>query len=150
MADLIGAKKKLKLAETEDKKQWRRENRKNRRLLCAAFVLMLAIAFLSLFFGRYSLFPVDVIKIIAHKLIPESLIYIEPSWTKQMETVVFQIRLPRMLAALLIGASLAVSGNSYQALFRNPLVSPDLLGVSAGACVARLLPYLRTIAVKSS
>jgi len=51
----------------------------------------------------------------------------------QAETVIWSIRLPRVAAAVLLGAALAAAGASYQALFRNPLVSPDILGVSAGA-----------------
>jgi len=47
--------------------------------------------------------------------------------------VVFRIRLPRLIAAMLIGGGLAIAGASFQGLFRNPLVSPDILGVSAGA-----------------
>jgi iron complex transport system permease protein len=50
-----------------------------------------------------------------------------------IDTVLFSIRLPRILAALLVGAALAAAGAVYQGLFRNPLVSPDILGVSAGA-----------------
>lgn len=49
--------------------------------------------------------------------------------------VVLSLRLPRIAAALLVGSALAVSGATYQAVFRNPLVAPDLLGVSSGACV---------------
>lgn len=49
------------------------------------------------------------------------------------DTVIWQLRLPRILAAILVGASLAVAGAAYQGMFRNPLVSPDILGVSAGA-----------------
>ena len=50
-----------------------------------------------------------------------------------MELIIFQVRLPRILAAILVGAALSVAGASFQGLFRNPLVSPDKLGVSAGA-----------------
>ncbi|MBN2402555.1 MAG: iron ABC transporter permease [Spirochaetes bacterium] len=50
-----------------------------------------------------------------------------------IENLLFNIRLPRILAAILIGASLSVSGASFQAMFVNPLVSPSLLGVLAGA-----------------
>jgi iron complex transport system permease protein len=49
------------------------------------------------------------------------------------ETVLFAIRLPRVVAALAVGAALAAAGAAYQGMFRNPLVSPDILGVSAGA-----------------
>jgi iron complex transport system permease protein len=51
----------------------------------------------------------------------------------QIDTVLFQVRIPRVTAALLVGASLAAAGTVYQGLFRNPLVSPDILGVSTGA-----------------
>jgi len=50
-----------------------------------------------------------------------------------METVILNVRLPRILAALFVGAALSVAGCSYQALFRNPMVSPDILGASSGA-----------------
>jgi iron complex transport system permease protein len=48
-------------------------------------------------------------------------------------TVLFNIRLPRILAAAVVGAALSAAGAAYQSLFRNPLVSPDILGVSSGA-----------------
>lgn len=50
-----------------------------------------------------------------------------------MQTVLFEVRLPRILAAVLIGGSLSVSGAAYQGIFNNPLVSPDILGATAGA-----------------
>jgi len=50
-----------------------------------------------------------------------------------VDVVLFSVRLPRVAAALLAGAALAAAGAVYQGLFRNPLVSPDILGVSAGA-----------------
>ena len=56
-----------------------------------------------------------------------------------LDTVVLEIRGPRVLAALLVGAALAAAGAAYQSLFRNPLVSPDILGVSAGAAVGAVL-----------
>ena len=56
-----------------------------------------------------------------------------------IETVVLRIRGPRVAAALLIGAALAAAGAAYQNMFRNPLVSPDILGVSAGAAVGAVL-----------
>ncbi|MFD2838522.1 FecCD family ABC transporter permease [Azotobacter vinelandii] len=56
--------------------------------------------------------------------------------------MVLGIRLPRILAALLVGAALTVSGASYQGLFRNPMVSPGILGVSAGASLGAALAIL--------
>ena len=64
-----------------------------------------------------------------------------------IDTVLFQIRLPRVLAALAVGAALAAAGASYQTLFRNPLVSPDILGVSAGAGFGAVLGILLSLPV---
>lgn len=60
----------------------------------------------------------------------------------QAATVLFNIRLPRVLAAALVGAALAAAGAAYQTVFRNPLVSPDILGVSAGAGFGAVLGIL--------
>ncbi|MBW3227186.1 iron ABC transporter permease [Marinobacter adhaerens] len=71
----------------------------------------------------------------------------------QAQIVVWNIRLPRVAAALLVGAALAAAGASYQALFRNPLVSPDILGVSAGAglgAVAGIFLSLPVAAIQAS
>lgn len=56
-----------------------------------------------------------------------------------MQTVVWQIRAPRIAAAVAVGAALSVAGAAFQGLFRNPLVSPDILGASAGAALGALL-----------
>ncbi len=65
---------------------------------------------------------------------------------EMVEAVVFNVRLPRVILVFLIGAALTVSGNSFQALFRNPLVSPDILGLSSGAAfgaaLALVYPFL--------
>ncbi len=67
-----------------------------------------------------------------------------PAELSSKELVFLWVRLPRCLMAVLVGASLAVSGAVYQALFRNPLVSPDILGVSSGctfgAALGLMLP----------
>jgi len=65
----------------------------------------------------------------------------------QTQTVVLAIRLPRVAAALLVGAALASAGACYQALFRNPLVSPDILGVSAGAGLGAVLGIFLSLPV---
>ena len=55
------------------------------------------------------------------------------TWTNEVELVMFKIRMPRVVAGALIGAGLSAAGAAYQGLFRNPLVSPDVLGASSGA-----------------
>ncbi len=62
-------------------------------------------------------------------------------------TVLVSIRLPRIAGALLVGAALAAAGACYQTLFRNPLVSPDILGVSAGAGLGAVLGIFLSLPV---
>ena len=72
--------------------------------------------------------PDTVLAILISKIVT-----IPKTWSDTMELVVFKVRFPRMIAALLVGGALAISGAAYQNLFKNPLVSPSILGVSAGA-----------------
>jgi iron complex transport system permease protein len=107
-----------------------------RALLMVA--IPLAVLCLSLFVGRYFVAPADVAHILLRFLSPG-----ERTWPAASETIVLQIRLPRALLALIVGGGLSMSGVAYQGMFRNPLVSPDILGVSAasgfGAALALLL-----------
>ncbi len=95
--------------------------------------------FISLFLGRYMTDPAEGLKILL-SVFP--FIPIEHTWNSVNETVIFQIRLPRIIAAMLIGGGLSIAGASYQGLFRNPLVSPDILGVASGAGFGAALAIL--------
>ncbi len=90
--------------------------------------LLVAVGISSLMLGRLRIDPADVVKILASAVFP-----IERTWPETLESVLFDVRLPRLLAGMLVGAGLSVSGAAFQGLFRNPLVSPHILGVSAGA-----------------
>lgn len=94
---------------------------------------LLGVAFLLVFFGSFLLgrYPVDPLTL--GKLLLSRVANIPQTWTDGAESVFFQIRLPRVTAATLIGAALSVAGASFQGLFRNPMVSPDILGASSGA-----------------
>ncbi|WP_018305398.1 FecCD family ABC transporter permease [Desulfitobacterium hafniense] len=91
---------------------------------------MLIIVFLVSFnIGRFEGIPFkDTVLIMLSAIFP-----IEATWPQNHETVVLFIRFPRIMAAVLIGAALALSGACYQTVFKNPLVAPDILGASAGA-----------------
>ena len=65
----------------------------------------------------------------------------------RIDTVLFEVRFPRVLAAVLCGAALAGAGAAYQTLFRNPLVSPDILGVSTGAGLGAVLGIFLSLPV---
>jgi len=84
---------------------------------------------LSLSLGRYSNDPSKVLNVLFARL--GANVNVDPA----MESIIFNVRLPRILASVMIGAMLSLSGAVYQSVFRNPLVSPDLLGVSSGAAV---------------
>lgn len=96
----------------------------------ALAVLLVVIAFASMMMGAYSMEPAQVMRLIA-------------AWARgdlaaqdpRSVTVLFSIQLPRIALAVLVGASLSVSGAVYQGIFRNPMVSPDILGVSNAASV---------------
>ncbi len=110
-----------------------------RRLALFAMILVpLGALYVSLFVGRFTVPAADVARILASRLWP-----IARDWPASVETIVLQIRLPRAILAMFVGAGLSVSGAAFQGMFRNPLVSPDILGVTAasgfGAALALLL-----------
>ncbi len=94
-------------------------------------LLLCLVAGCSLFLGKYPLSLHDFWTFWSWKLFGAGIL--DPRQQTLLTNIFLEIRLPRVLAAMLIGASLAVSGTSYQALFINPLVSPGVLGVLAGA-----------------
>ena len=107
----------------------------------ALAVALARLAFGAAMIGPYALTPGQVLAALTGQGDP------------QAQIVVWNIRLPRVGAALLVGAALAAAGASYQALFRNPLVSPDILGVSAGAglgAVAGIFLSLPVAAIQAS
>ncbi len=98
-------------------------------------LMILLISFIiALTSGKYSLTFEEIYRLVSN----EFFISLEPS-NPRNSTVFWQIRFPRTLAAILIGGGLAIAGAAYQGMFRNPLVSPDILGVSAGAGVGAVI-----------
>ncbi|MEO1988169.1 MAG: iron ABC transporter permease [Martelella sp.] len=93
-------------------------------------IMLLVMAVLySVTIGRYDLSIREVALILIENIHP----LVVPYWDPVKEVVVEQVRLPRILAAVLIGFGLSISGASLQGLFRNPLVDPGIIGVTAGA-----------------
>ncbi|WP_102275567.1 FecCD family ABC transporter permease [Cytobacillus massiliigabonensis] len=95
-------------------------------LLLSLFLILCFM--ISFTLGRYPVSPLELIKVLSSKIF-----FLKTTWPAEVETVIFQIRLPRVMAAVLIGSALSCAGATYQGLFQNPMVSPDLLGASAGA-----------------
>lgn len=67
---------------------------------------------------------------------------INSTWKSSLETIILEIRLPRVLLAGVVGAALAVAGATYQGLFRNPLADPYLIGVAQGAALGAVIGFL--------
>ena len=107
----------------------------NQKIIITFLLILLSISFfLAISFGSFSISFLDFLKNQENSI---------------DKTVLFEIRIPRVLLACFVGAALSVSGASLQGLFRNPLVEPGLIGVSAGAALGAataivILPFLFT------
>ena len=139
----------------KDEKQFIMEYNADKRTAFIYFSvvsILLLIAFIISFTdGRYNISTADVvlsiIRGIKHGiwwlLSRFGISMTEPLWmTGAEDTVIWLVRMPRIFAAILVGSALAVSGATYQGLFRNPMVSPDILGASAGASVGACVMML--------
>lgn len=104
-------------------------------LLCAAMVAAVALGNVSLPLG-------DTLAVIGHRLVswPAAV-----TWPVSTETIVLELRLPRVLAAMAVGTGLAVAGVTFQGLLRNPLADPYVLGTASGAAlgaaIAVVVPF---------
>ena len=101
--------------------------------------MLVAVAFSV---GRFAVTPAEVLAVLWSKLtgVPHGL-------PASIDTVVLSVRGPRIAAAILVGAALAAAGAAYQGLFRNPLVSPDILGVSTGAALGAVIGIYLSLGV---
>jgi iron complex transport system permease protein len=102
--------------------------------LLIALAILIAGLLLALTVGRYPVSISELFDIVAAKLSGRA-----PDVPAAAVNVIWQIRGPRVLAAALVGASLAIAGTAFQGLFRNPLVSPELLGASSGAALGAVI-----------
>ena len=108
-------------------------------LAAGALVGLTALAFAV---GRYPVSLAEIFSLLISKLTGGA-----NTLPPNVETVVLQVRGPRVLAALVVGAALAAAGTAYQGMFRNPLVSPDILGVSTGAALGAVLAIFLSLNV---
>jgi len=99
-----------------------------------ATALLLGMAAVAFAFGRYPVALTDLLALLAAALTGA-----RPEVPADVQAVILQVRGPRVLGALLVGATLAAAGTAFQGMFRNPLVSPDILGVSTGAALGAVL-----------
>jgi iron complex transport system permease protein len=98
-------------------------------VIAALSILLVFAVIYSITLGRYGVSVTHVWLILWNHVVPVA----NPTWTDVDANVVEAVRLPRILGALVVGAGLAISGAALQGLFRNPLVDPGIIGVTAGA-----------------
>ena len=111
-------------------------------------LLFLAVFFGSFLLGRYRVSPASLFSILGCKLaelVSFGRVVPVRTWTGMEEAAIWNIRLPRILCAMLVGAALSTAGAAYQGMFRNPMVSPDLLGASTGAGFGAALGILLSL-----
>ncbi|MBN2794118.1 MAG: iron ABC transporter permease [Clostridia bacterium] len=123
-----------------DERNWEeqhsRVNKPFRSLLFFGVILGLIIL-ISLSLGRYQVSIINVFRILINEIVP-----LQETWSSEMASVVLNIRVPRILLAVLVGSCLSVAGVSYQGVFQNPMASPDLLGATSGAAFGAALAIL--------
>lgn len=96
--------------------------------LTVMLAILIAMFIISFAMGRYPVAPCDLLTLIGSRVFNYT-----HNLPDVLQTVVFNVRLPRIIAAIIVGAALSAAGAAYQGLFRNPLISPDIMGASAGA-----------------
>lgn len=101
--------------------------------------LVMLVLVLATSIGSVSVPFTTTFSILADKL---PLVNLTPTWEPSTETIIYDIRLPRVILAGLVGAALAIAGATYQGLFRNPLADPYLIGVAQGASLGAVIGFL--------
>jgi iron complex transport system permease protein len=105
----------------------------------AGLVALLVALVFGVGLGSVAVAPGDTLAIVAHRLLG---IGLPRTWTDAAETIVMDIRLPRVLSAMVVGLGLAVAGATFQGLLRNPLADPYVLGTASGAAFGAAIAVL--------
>jgi iron complex transport system permease protein len=105
-------------------------------LLASALVCVMLVSFML---GSYFAWPSQVLRDVAEHIAGSGLS--DP----KLDIALFRIRIPRIIIVVLVGMALSVAGAAYQGMFKNPLVSPDILGASAGAAFGACLALLMNL-----
>ena len=112
--------------------------KKSVRLKPILIALSPVVCFLfSMSIGHYEISAYEVLDMLFSKLVASEMRYGD-----MMQTVVFEVRLPRVILAMMVGCSLSVSGAVYQCVFKNPMASPNILGTSSGAGLGTALAII--------
>lgn len=110
-------------------------------LVLGGMVMLVVSLSIAISVGAVQISTGTVWGVLLSKLSPE---LVETTWSKGREAIVWDIRFPRALLAMMVGAGLAIVGASLQAVTRNPLADPHLLGISSGGAFGAILALLHT------
>lgn len=124
---------------TKDTNNLIKKINKDNIILIFLLVMLIILALFSITLGRYGIPFKTVYETIKDVLFGNLAI------DSKEASVIFIIRIPRIIMAIIVGASLSVAGAAYQGMFKNPMVSPDLLGVAAGASVGACIGLLLSL-----
>ena len=113
-------------------------------LLGGSLIALVVALVLGVGLGSVPVAPSETIAILAHRLLG---IELGGSWTSATETIVMDLRLPRVLSAMVVGLGLAVAGVTFQGILRNPLADPYVLGTASGAALGAAIAVLIPIRV---
>src|SRR5258706_1807441 len=108
-------------------------------LAVAGIVLLLLVLVLGVAAGTVFVPPGDTIAILGHRILGLDVLR---TWSPAEETIVMDLRLPRVFTAMVVGVGLAVSGTAFQGLLRNPLADPYVLGTASGAALGTAIAVL--------
>jgi iron complex transport system permease protein len=108
-------------------------------LALVAFVGLVGALLAGVGFGSVAVAPGDTLAILAHRVLGLDLGW---TWSPVAETIVWDLRLPRVLEAMVVGVGLAVAGTTFQGLLRNPLADPYVLGTASGAALGAAIAVL--------
>jgi iron complex transport system permease protein len=114
-------------------------------MLAATGIGVLAAALVAgVAFGSVAVAPGETLAILGHRLLG---LDVPRTWSAAAETIVFDLRLPRVLTAMVVGTGLAVAGATFQGLLRNPLADPYVLGTASGAALGAAIAVLIPVRV---
>ena len=116
-------------------------NRKVYSLFCFGFIILIISLSIGISVGAISIPTSTVWGVILNKISPN---LVEQTWTMGREAIVWDIRFPRTLLAIMVGSGLAIVGSCLQSVTRNLLADPHLLGISSGGAFGAILALLHT------
>ena len=113
-------------------------------LFAGSVVALIVVLILGVGLGSVAVAPSETVAILAHRLFGLDL---GGSWSTAAETIVVDLRLPRVLSAMIVGLGLAVAGTTFQGILRNPLADPYVLGTASGAALGAAIGVLVPIRI---